>query len=128
MTTDRNGGPAFPTKNRGVYLTGMSLRDWFAGQALPAVIDRMGQVQGIGSPTFWQSVRAHTYRAADAMLGEEMGPLPDALDTAWAQINALGGTAEPGDEAGAAVNRNVDQALALIEALGGRDPLKRRAA
>lgn len=44
MTTIEDGGPAFPTTwdaaNGATLQTdgGMSLRDWFAGQALPAIV------------------------------------------------------------------------------------------
>ena len=44
MTTKDNGGPAFPTKPLGpVYgklYDGMTLRDWFAGQALAGLAVR----------------------------------------------------------------------------------------
>lgn len=34
-----NGGPAFPiTAGQQVYAQGMTLRDWFAGQALSGII------------------------------------------------------------------------------------------
>lgn len=38
MISVLNGGPAFPTAGPGPQATGMSLLDYFAGQALPAVI------------------------------------------------------------------------------------------
>lgn len=31
-TKPNNGGPAFPTETADMYIHGMSLRDWFAGQ------------------------------------------------------------------------------------------------
>jgi hypothetical protein len=34
-TKKKDGGPAFPTQSS-PYFTGMTLRDWFAGQALTA--------------------------------------------------------------------------------------------
>lgn len=34
MTEKNDGGPAFPLHERDDALKGMSLRDWFAGQAL----------------------------------------------------------------------------------------------
>ena len=42
-----------------------------------------------------------------------------ALDDAWDEINALGGYVAPGDVAGAAYNAAVNDALAIIEKLGG---------
>jgi hypothetical protein len=46
MSKEQDGGPAFPArKERYIaqelvvnYLPGMSLRDWFAGQAMPALM------------------------------------------------------------------------------------------
>ena len=47
----------------------MSLRDWFAGQALIAVMNRMHEdIQNLGSKTFPPNVSTHAYRIADAML------------------------------------------------------------
>lgn len=40
-----DGGPAFPA-SVGQTLPGMSLRDWFAGQALPAMIGRLTEIVG----------------------------------------------------------------------------------
>ena len=38
MTQPNEGGPAFPGRNTGMdYNPGMTLRDWFAGQALSAL-------------------------------------------------------------------------------------------
>lgn len=79
MTSKNNGGPAFPIAagpidHYGNLLNypefGMSLRDWFAGQALPAIIKEQSNSQGHGDPTFWLNVSIHAYRAADAMLAE----------------------------------------------------------
>lgn len=67
-----DGGPAFPATvangcNGGV--TGMSLRDWFAGQALVALFSQSAHPlsPGIGETAYieaaWQA-----YRLADAML------------------------------------------------------------
>jgi hypothetical protein len=52
-------------------------------------------------------------------------PIITSLDRAWEQINALGGVAIPGDSP--AYGEAIDAALAVIEALGGRDPLQIRA-
>lgn len=58
----KDGGPAFPTDT----LDGMTLRDWFAGQALAGMM--AGKV--------WESLvirdypEAEAYRMADAMLAE----------------------------------------------------------
>lgn len=47
------------------------------------------------------------------------------LDLAWEEINALGGL--PSTEAESYYNRAINDALALIEALGGSDPAPKRA-
>ncbi len=63
MTIKDNGGPAFPITDFGVNTkVGMSLRDWFAGQALSAF--------AIQAPTGAQSAAACAYAFADAMIAE----------------------------------------------------------
>lgn len=37
MSKKQDGGPAFPTLNGTKYDSGMTLRDWFAGQALAGI-------------------------------------------------------------------------------------------
>jgi hypothetical protein len=58
------GGPAFPTTNySAVYSEGMTLRDYFAGQALASVN------LGIGvSDEYYRKTANHCYAMADAML------------------------------------------------------------
>ena len=69
-----DGGPAFPVPDDvyqirraevdEVYL-GMTLRDWFAGQALPAIVADDKQQEAEGGPAF---LAAAAYDLADAML------------------------------------------------------------
>ena len=61
MMTKDTGGPAFP----GDAGDGMTLRDWFAGQAL-AGIARTG--------TYDTVMAKQAYSAADAMLAERSKP------------------------------------------------------
>jgi len=75
----KDGGPAFPvtadvltdwtgpTQQR---MTGMSLRDWFAGQALAGIAGHMtGPTQREGE-TAPQAHARWSYQVADAMLAE----------------------------------------------------------
>lgn len=63
MTDKNTGGTAFPTDNE--YLTsGMTLRDWFAGQALAGVLANPARLDGI------QNTVEGAYCLADAMLAE----------------------------------------------------------
>jgi len=76
--TDKPQDQAFPAAytvgpNDDLYppTPGMTLRDYFAAGALPAVMARMHEdIQHLGSPTFPQNVAGHAYRIADAMLAE----------------------------------------------------------
>lgn len=72
MSKDENPS-AFP-RTHGEH--GMTLRDWFAGQALPAALERGFMVTtSVGrnnSPVEW-AVRL-SYRVADAMLAERAKP------------------------------------------------------
>lgn len=77
-----DGGPAFPADPkifvnegdgtiRGLNYSGMSLRDYFAGQALPAILDRVRRLaplsKDIDQPTF---IAGLAYETADAMIAE----------------------------------------------------------
>jgi len=60
MNTINDGGPAFPQGDDGSWGTGMTLRDWFAGQALAGML---------ANPDSWtQAGGVMAYRYADAML------------------------------------------------------------
>jgi uncharacterized protein YodC (DUF2158 family) len=67
----KDGGPAFPIEMTATpYAPGMSLRDWFAGQALAGGMAAIGQDSG---PVRWDAFAADCYRAADAMLAARGG-------------------------------------------------------
>lgn len=81
MSTPVNtGGPAFPfvqwRSPDGMYSVqqdaGMTLRDWFAGQALPQVMAIYAVANGhmIGTDHFPRNCAAHAYTMADAMITE----------------------------------------------------------
>jgi hypothetical protein len=64
MTHDKTGGPAFPaTTAKNLHYEGMTLRDWFAGQAL------VGEVQ-FDADRCPKSLASAAYEIADAMLRE----------------------------------------------------------
>lgn len=65
MTDDRgDGGPAFPiTAGHLVHAQGMTLRDWFAGQAMAGAIKRWLDVDASD-----QHIAQWSYEVADAML------------------------------------------------------------
>ena len=75
MSDKNDGGPAYPVASdiyNGSGLTGMSLRDWFAGQAL------MGWAAGRNRPMDHEacepaSVARSCYAYADAMLRAREG-------------------------------------------------------
>lgn len=48
------------------------------------------------------------------------------LDKLWEEVNALGGTFEPGDEYARGINETVGRVLDMIEKRGGADPLRHR--
>lgn len=63
MNTQINdGGPAFPKSDRNTGSDGMTLRDWFAGMALP------GLVLSFDSSSVVVDVADIAYQYADAML------------------------------------------------------------
>ena len=61
----KDGGPAFPTTaGQVVYSHGMSLRDWFAGQALAGLFSQ----SEITNASSVYVVAQIVYRMADAMI------------------------------------------------------------
>ena len=77
MSKDNNGGPAFPIRGDRTDWNasgGMSLRDWFAGQASHGAADSICDVlDGNDEPTAIIHARRHARAAhivADAMLAE----------------------------------------------------------
>jgi len=61
----KDGGPAFPNDGPDFRsnFTGMSLRDWFAGQAVTGLLST-------GDFATWGEVAEDAYAFADAMLAE----------------------------------------------------------
>jgi hypothetical protein len=80
-----DGGPVHPIPEQRDPVTGagicegwhgMSLRDWFAGQALPTLLDVCrGDNRGI---SFVDHVAYHAYEVADAMLKARAASSPEA--------------------------------------------------
>ena len=65
MSKDTNGGPAFPVP-LGAHLDGMSLRDWFAGQALAGYLASVEP--GCDALPVRDKLAVSMYDMADAML------------------------------------------------------------
>ena len=64
MTDYNDGGPAFPiTAGNAVYGHGMTMRDWFAGQALAGIMANSMWVRQDAS-----EVVLSAYHLADAMI------------------------------------------------------------
>ena len=78
----KGGGPAFPTKiSEGHHFKGMTLRDYFAGQALAgdmaAQSEHCGVIQENVTDSNLDLLARHYYRISDAMLRErEKDPRP----------------------------------------------------
>lgn len=74
MSARDDGGPAFPipADEPGNTYSGMSLRDYFATQALPTVIAAYVEANGrcIGTDHVKYNCAGHAYQFADAMLAE----------------------------------------------------------
>ena len=64
-----DGGPAFPLTADTACFKGMTLRDYFAGQALAGYIAHLG-AQGHAASRFTEECAMEAYRFADAMLAE----------------------------------------------------------
>lgn len=65
MTEEKkDGGTAFPYSRYGSYSDGMSLRDWFAGQALAGLLSIYEFAEDVGE----SDIARMSYAQADAML------------------------------------------------------------
>lgn len=72
MNVDKNGGPAFPAQFFDERATGMTLRDYFAVQALPVLIDKVDTLtmKELNGRTVSEVCAITAYDYADAMLLE----------------------------------------------------------
>jgi len=64
MENDKTGGAAFPHVSPHLDRTGMTLRDYFAGQAIVALAEHVGRID------MTHSQAEQAYRVADAMIAE----------------------------------------------------------
>lgn len=68
MSEKDNGGPAFPVgSGQWKDFPGMTLRDWFAGQALAGWL---AYFAGTSSPMKPENMALESYQFADAMIAE----------------------------------------------------------
>ena len=78
MSGKETGGPAFPTENEmqtgpgSYHYEGMTLRDYFAGQALAGLCSAQN-VAGVWQGNVPEAAR-EAYKMADAMLAEKSKP------------------------------------------------------
>ncbi|WP_322884217.1 hypothetical protein U8C35_07625 [Sinorhizobium medicae] len=76
-----HGGFAFPTSEirapNGMVISpgsdGMSLRDWFAGQAVQAAVS--GHIAHYGHENYWppKDIASYAYEVADALIADRKG-------------------------------------------------------
>lgn len=69
MEPNKLSGPAFPVPSGGAVHDGMSLRDWFAGQALVGIHASL-QASNWPQEAWHRDAATCAYMAADAMLAE----------------------------------------------------------
>jgi hypothetical protein len=74
VSKDPAGGPAFPLQSIGPEFapghSGMTLRDWFAGQALAGLCALQECAPAFEGETLSETMAALAYMQADAMLAE----------------------------------------------------------
>lgn len=74
MSTKNDGGPAFPVNENcadGAHhqtFMGMTLRDWFAGKAMVAMVSRLVEVDGSMTNRAVEAATDGAYFIADQML------------------------------------------------------------
>lgn len=79
MSTN-DGGPAFPHDGQQNYTGGMTLRDYFAAQAMQPIVLAAMQVAGPESSVDFAAISEAAYRMADAMLKAREAAWYDAAD------------------------------------------------
>ena len=97
MSTTKDGGPAFPVPD--TYhpngqieygATGMSLRDWFAGQALAALLSESGRYDSTGAALdaycFADAMISARERGVEVKQGGEYRPHEELPDEHWHKI------------------------------------------
>mgnify|MGYP001012716841 CR=1 FL=1 len=91
------------------------------------LIDRSGRTI-CGTLNVWRFDKAEQYQIMKELVQAFNDSLEqrNKLDTAWKEINALGGYYDEGDEYGRGFNEAIGSALDIIESLGGMDPVKRK--
>jgi hypothetical protein len=67
---DKMGGPAFPLQANNVAFVGMTLRDWFAGQALVGILAGKYPVAEYNPDP--ETIAKDAYKMADAMLAQRV--------------------------------------------------------
>lgn len=72
MTDQPESPPAFPRDHRHLGHNGMTLRDYFAGQALPSVMHLCARNTLASAESITQSFARKAYEIADAMLAERV--------------------------------------------------------
>ena len=80
MSEHNDGGAAFPCPGGGGFHReiGMSLRDWFAGQALTGIIANPHEPNGETWGEIITNLSRSAYQYADAMLAERAKRMPSA--------------------------------------------------
>ena len=81
MSETNTGGPAFPVSaGHEVYSSGMTLRDWFAGQALAGMVEIAGrapmEASDAGAHKNLANAARLAYAFADAMIAQSQKQEP----------------------------------------------------
>lgn len=79
MSTPQDGGAAFPRRFTGSDMDGMSLRDYFAAQAMAALVGITAlapaeEIEAIGDGQIRSRLASGAYLLADAMLKAKDNP------------------------------------------------------
>lgn len=78
MSKIADGGQAFPfpPSGHGTGYLGMSLRDYFAGQALAGILASLPKNIGFAGQAAKDDLAGDSYEIADAMLAHKLGVKP----------------------------------------------------
>lgn len=68
MSAPNDGGPVFPSQDKCPFEAGISLRDWFAGQAITGILAACSPGYEYTGSNAAISYANDAYRHADAML------------------------------------------------------------
>lgn len=89
MTTIDDGGPAFPVPGNPATMPGMSLRDWFAGQAMASLVQHQHVTENLPPENADEVAQAKRYCFTNSSFFMGCGDLKELAEQAYRVADAM---------------------------------------